>query len=145
MAGKPQEPTDLLVRFSRRITRDSGGCWRWTGQTDKDGYGIVSPYRQNQKKAHRVSFELFEGPIPAGMQIDHLCRVRSCVNPDHLLPVTCHENIVRGDTGTRDARTACPAGHPYDEINTLRNARGHRQCRTCHRERERARRACPRF
>ena len=82
--------------------------------------------------AHRVSYELFRGPIPDGLQIDHLCRIRHCVNPDHLEAVTQRENILRGTSPSAKAaaRDACINGHPYTPENT-KLFRGDRQCRTC--------------
>ena len=80
--------------------------------------------------AHRAAYELFVGPIPSGYEIDHLCRVRDCVNPDHLEAVTRRENLLRGDTfaATHAAKTECPRGHPYDTIT----AQGARRCSICH-------------
>lgn len=84
--------------------------------------------------AHRLAYEAVKGPIPAGLQIDHLCRVRNCVNPDHLEAVTQQENVRRGRVGENTrSKTHCPQGHPYDEANTYRNPAGSRNCRTCHR------------
>lgn len=90
-----------------------------------------------RKVVHRIAYELLVGPIPDGLQLDHLCRVRNCVNPDHLEPVTGQENMRRGYFGTK---THCPNGHAYDEANTyiFSNTRGrHRQCRTCTNQRTR--------
>jgi hypothetical protein len=87
--------------------------------------------------AHRVSYEWAKGPIPDGMELDHLCRNPACVNPDHLEAVTHGANLHRSDsvTGKRSAKTECPRGHPYDEANTYiytdRKGYPHRQCRTC--------------
>lgn len=111
----------------------SGDCWLWTGATETTGYGVT---RWLGRKAlpHRVIWEALVGPIPEDMQIDHLCRVRSCVNPDHLEPVTPKENTRRSVmslySGPRH-RTHCPSGHPYSGKN-VRLYRGRRYCRTCH-------------
>lgn len=79
--------------------------------------------------AHRVAYEEIMGPVPEGLELDHLCRTRSCVNPSHLEPVTHRENMNRGDVATR-RKTHCPKGHPYDEENTgIYN--GYRNCRAC--------------
>ncbi|WP_414630996.1 HNH endonuclease signature motif containing protein [Alcanivorax jadensis] len=85
-------------------------------------------------KAHRFSYETFESPIPEGMQLDHLCRVRNCVNPRHLEPVTNRENVRRG-FAARPAQTHCRSGgHELTEENIYLNPRGHRECRICRRE-----------
>lgn len=115
------------------------GCWLWTGYIDQLDYGQFA-FGGKVKKAHRVSYELHRGPIPLGLEIDHLCRVRCCVNPDHLEAVTRSENIRRG-TGpdllrvSRRARAAtvthCPQGHPYDEANTKWISQYKRACRAC--------------
>jgi hypothetical protein len=96
-----------------------------------------------------VLYELLVGPIPQGFDIDHLCRNRGCVRPDHLEPATRSENLRRGDlhppaAALQAAKTHCPRGHPYDEINTYWNTnggRGHsRVCRACWKARRRERR-----
>ncbi len=105
----------------------SGDCWEWTGAKGRTGYGLVWSERR-VRGAHRVVYEALVGPIPDGMQIDHLCRNRACVNPDHLEAVTRQENIRRG---FRVQKMTCPQGHPYDESNTYRFD-GRRYCRACH-------------
>lgn len=83
--------------------------------------------------AHRFAYELLVRPIPPGLVLDHECRVRHCVRPDHLTPVTNRENILRGVGASARcaAQTHCPAGHPYDEANTYVRPNGHRDCREC--------------
>lgn len=112
------------------------GCWIWTGATS-GGYGHVRLLRE-LKLAHRLSYELIKGPIPEGLELDHLCRVPCCVNPEHLEPVTSVENTKRGKlaevTRARYARiTHCPRGHAYAGEN-LGVANGARYCRQCRRE-----------
>lgn len=85
-----RDPRPLLDRIDRN---GSGGCWIWTGSIDRDGYGYLHDGRRHN--AHRWTYEKFVGPIPDGLEIDHLCRVRPCVNPDHLEPVTRLENNLR--------------------------------------------------
>jgi hypothetical protein len=86
--------------------------------------------------AHRWSYEALVGPIPPGLEIDHLCRVRNCVNPSHLEPVTKAVNILRGESmSARHARqTHCKSGHPFDAENTRMTTDGQRRCRTCDRQ-----------
>lgn len=81
---------------------------------------------------HRYSYERAEGPVPAGLELDHLCRVRSCVNPEHLEPVTHRENMRRGSgwSGRHAQKAMCKSGHPFDEANTYWR-RGGRACRAC--------------
>lgn len=131
----------------------SGDCWEWTG-AKWNGYGKTAVHVANGKTkhwaAHRRAYELLVGPIPDGLQLDHLCRNRACVNPDHLEPVTGSVNVRRGSTipitnARQRGKTHCPAGHPYDETNTGDNGgRSWRRCLACHAARERARHASKR-
>ena len=118
------------------------GCWLWTAGKFINGYGA---FRLGNRTvyAHRFSYEALVGPIPPELQIDHLCRVRRCVNPAHLEPVTCRENTLRGDTSAAHnaAKTECPQGHPYDEENTYLDPKGGRRCRECARQLDERRRA----
>jgi hypothetical protein len=125
---KPSAESSFL-RFMKSVTKGDGpdDCWLWTGRTDKDGYAGFW-FSGTNVRGHRYSYEWFRGPIPTGLQIDHLCRVRNCVNPSHLEPVTCAVNIARGNTGDiNSAKTTCPNNHPYDMIDRD----GARGCRTC--------------
>lgn len=126
-------------RFWLKVNKDAGDCWLWTALKNGSGYGIIT-INKKVRLAHRFAYELLVGPIPDGLQLDHLCRVRHCVNPAHLEPVTCRENLHRGDTwaARNAAKTHCPQGHPYDEKNTLVSG-GLRSCRTCARDRARSR------
>ena len=110
-------------------------CWRWTGKFDRHGYGRHWHTEQGDRRAHRLAYELVRGPIPDGLTIDHLCRNRWCVNPDHLEPVSIQENL-----GRRPKPDHCPHGHEYDERNTHVRANGKRECRTCMADRMRERR-----
>ena len=115
----------------------------WLGATSGgygsfwDGHAIV--------RAHRFAYELLSGPVPEGLELDHLCRTRACVRPDHLEPVTAAENQIRGEgkggLNYASPLTHCPLGHPYDEANTHTTKQGYRQCRTCNRAAVRRHRA----
>jgi hypothetical protein len=120
-----------------------GGCWLWTASLDSHGYGQIGDSGR-LRMAHSVVYELFVGPVPVGLELDHLCRVPACVNPDHLEPVTRHENIMRGvnpdvQRARHAARTHCKRGHEFTPENTYLAPTG-RQCRTCGRERARRKR-----
>lgn len=117
------------------------GCWEWRKSINKAGYGESwDPNARKRVIAHRFSWQIFNGPIPEGLTIDHLCRNRKCVNPDHLEPVTNKENILRG-TGpaAMNARmTHCPKGHPLNGANLMSRCDGRRRCRTCYNAWQRA-------
>lgn len=120
------------------------GCWLWQRRLNHGGYGMTS-FGGRTMGAHRVAYILWIGPIPAGLDLDHLCRVRHCVNPAPLEPVTRAENLRRSTftgPGANAVKTKCVNGHPFTEANTYRpKAAPHRrQCRACKRTREAARR-----
>lgn len=133
--------SDLRARVESKIAIAESGCWEWTGGLGSAGYGRIT-FGGKRDGAHRVSYELYVGPIPAGLEIDHLCRNRKCVNPDHLEPVTRRVNLLRGETiaAKHAIKTHCMRGHLFDATNTIRTERG-RQCKACTRIGERRRRA----
>lgn len=128
----------LLERFMRHVAVQSDGCWLWTGTVNANGYGTISTRRERPcrtSRAHRIAYELLVGSIPDGLELDHKCRVRRCVNPEHLEAVTRKVNVGRGLKGPR---VFCPQGHAYTPDNVLLKKDG-RVCRTCNRERCRER------
>ncbi|MFJ3170616.1 HNH endonuclease signature motif containing protein [Streptomyces roseus] len=133
----------LPARFWAKVAQEQpSGCWIWTAGLSPDGYGKFSSGGR-YVRAHRLAYSTLIGPIPPGLHLDHLCRVRRCVNPAHLEPVTHRENILRGATlpAANAAKTHCPQGHAYDEANTHREPDGRRRCRICQRATKAASRA----
>jgi len=92
---------DDVARLMSHVRVDPSGCWIWTAALDRQGYGFTS-WRGLSRAAHRVSYALLKGPLVEGLEIDHLCRVRPCINPAHLEQVTPQVNVLRRDIG-RDA------------------------------------------
>lgn len=139
----------VFDRFREKYeVRDCGHetpCWVWVAGRDRDGYGRFKPNSQvGTLPAHRVSYELFIGSIPEGLHIDHLCRNPGCVNPTHVEPVTCRENLMRGETyaASAAAQTHCIHGHEFTSENTYyKPPDGNRSCRECLRRRKREFRA----
>lgn len=115
------------------------GCWLWTDALNTNGYGVVwDPAKQKQSKAHRVAYEELVGAIPDELPIDHLCRNRACINPEHLQPVTLGENVRRGVSppAQRARQTHCKNGHELSGYNLRVDPKtGYRQCSICVRER----------
>ena len=129
----------VLERLEAKIERiTETGCWVFTGTSTAGGYGVMW---ENGKRmyAHRASYEEFNGAIPGDLEIDHLCRVTSCVNPAHLEAVTHKENTIRGRQGKwQKKKTYCKHGHEFSEGNTVIRNRGGaicRECRTCRNQR----------
>jgi hypothetical protein len=118
------------------------GCWVWTGRPASNGYGKLG-WGGRTLSAHRVSHELFVGPIPEGLTIDHLCRNKMCVKPKHLEAVTHRENVLRstGVAAVNAAKTHCNRGHEFTAENTGITPGGDRRCRACCRENTARRRA----
>jgi hypothetical protein len=129
-----------LKKLWSRITIDENkGCWNWQGKPDTEGYGEVRISSQLYK-AHVYYYQIFEGVIPEGLELDHLCRNRICVNPKHLEPVTHQVNVLRGKSpqSINALKTHCIHGHILSVENTYESSRNnfkYRQCKICTRER----------
>lgn len=131
----------LLERLEHYIDKTEG-CWFWTGGYSSTGYGAIGVDGKG-RSPHRVLYELMVGPVPEGLDLDHLCRNRKCVNYSHLEPVTRRVNLLRGETtlaAKNAAKTHCLRGHEFTECNTyIGNRKGNkiRECRECKRLRAR--------
>jgi hypothetical protein len=118
-------------RLAAKIDITPDGCWEWTGYRYGNGYAAMG-WLGRQRLLHRLAYEQLVEPIPHGLTLDHLCRVRHCVNPDHLEPVT------QGENTRRAMRSHCKNGHEFTPDNTYVPADGKRYCRECRRQRVRA-------
>jgi len=128
----------LEVRFWRKVEKTET-CWNWCGSTNKvTGYGQIQ-INGRPELVHAVSYKLAGKIIPEGLELDHICRNRVCVNPKHLQPVTHRDNVLRGINicATKAKVTHCPQGHPYDLFNTYHRPDGGRDCKICQQERTR--------
>lgn len=137
----PVEPSKNDGFWARVSPEPNTGCWLWVGRMAWNGYGLFYDCTQKRSfRAHRKAYEIMVGQVPFGLQLDHLCRVRACVNPEHLEPVTLRENLARG-LGTVPAsialvemlksKTHCPNGHLYFPENLLSMEFGIRRCKAC--------------
>lgn len=134
--------------FDKVSPEPMSGCWLWTGTVSNNGYGLLmvrrdipGKWRQRKVLAHRAVYEASRDLIPNGLTLDHLCRNRLCVNPDHLEPVTLVENVMRGMSplAIKARQTHCIHGHELRGVNLYVTRDGRRKCRACHRATERAR------
>lgn len=126
-----------MQQLDRMYSIVDTGCWEWLGARDQKGYGGVSVGRK-RLKAHRYIYEMLKGFIPKGLELDHTCRNRACVNPEHLEPVTHKENMIRAIPFR--IKTHCKHGHEFTEENTYTHY-GRRQCRICNANRTRKHRS----
>ena len=129
-------PVELDLFESKVEPEPMSGCWLWTGRPNSEGYGRMQIDGRRQY-SHRMAYAHWVGPIPEGLEIDHLCRVRSCVNPKHMEPVSRRTNILRGEgpTALHSRQTHCRRGHQLDGFDGRR-----RRCSICELARDRRRR-----
>jgi len=129
------------VRFWSKVNKNGpvqshaphlGNCWLWTGGLHATGYGhFRAVSREPMVSSHQWAYRSMNGPVPDGLELDHLCRVRACVRPEHLEPVTHAENMAR----SRELTTHCPWGHEWTTETTRYNRKGYRYCHACDRQR----------
>lgn len=132
----------LEDRFFAKVEPQEDGCHLWTAAKNNMGYGMFAVSKRDIKLAHRVGYEIANGPIPEGLVLDHLCRVPLCVNPEHLEAVSQAENVRRGNGGRHwREKTHCPQGHEYAGWNLYVPPSGGRYCRACISARNKAMRA----
>lgn len=135
MAKRRRISGSLVTRILGHTDRSSG-CWIWTGHKDRDGYGSITVEKRH-RIAHKVAYEEYVGPVPAGMELDHTCRNRACCNPLHLEPVTHLENVRRGAQTWQG--TTCKRGHELTPENIRVHTNGtKRQCLVCFKASRRA-------
>ena len=115
-----------IERFNNKYQVVPNGCWQWLGVIGRDNYGHLT-VNGKEVAAHRFAYEQFVGMIPPGLQVAHLCKNRSCVNPDHL-------DLIESLGAFNANKTHCPDGHPYDSENTYITPSGKRMCRACRSE-----------
>ncbi len=123
----------LPMRFWDKVKIVASGCWEWQGTLSR-GYGDFYVRQQKTAKAHRLTYNYFKGEIPQGLEIDHLCRNKRCVNPDHLEVVTRSVNTLRGllpQIMRAKRKSHCQRGHPFNKGNIYINPRGRRECIAC--------------
>lgn len=126
---------DPMVRALKKV-KVSGSCWNWIGAVNDRGYAEFQLEKGKKVRAHKFIYENIVGKVEIGLQLDHLCRNPSCVNPFHLEPVTARENTLRGvgPSALNAKKTHCPKGHEYTKENIVKKTDGGRGCRKCRNE-----------
>jgi hypothetical protein len=136
LAERPTPDSYDIDSLMLRVRQEPDGCWTWLGST-RNGYGSVFTgsglVGRRNRMAHRVAYELLVGPVSNDLTLDHLCRNRGCVNPDHLEPVSNRENILRSNSpaAVNARKTHCINGHEFSPENTAVSPNGHRACLKC--------------
>ena len=136
LGDAPPSLESRLPSFWARVSPEpNSGCWLWDGGWHSNGYGAFYD-GQRSGMAHRFAYRCFVGEIPDGLQLDHKCRVRCCVNPDHLQLVTSGQNTMLGfgPTAVNHRKDTCNHGHlltPENVRISMRDGRPRRHCRTC--------------
>lgn len=130
------EDKELRSRFWAKVLFNwETGCFEYTGRTNGHGYCQIN-YKGKNYSVHRLSYLWHGGTLIEGMEIDHLCKNRRCVNPRHLEQVTKYENMRRSDVWTNEKPTHCKHGHEFNDENTHTTKQGKRQCRPCNKRRK---------
>jgi Pyruvate/2-oxoacid:ferredoxin oxidoreductase delta subunit len=109
------------------------GCWFWLGNHSPAGYAMFTAKKGRISGAHRYSYEIHKGPIPVGLEVDHICNMKGCVNPDHLQALTSRQNQMRTNSpiAQNSRKTHCHKGHEFTPENTVKHSGGGRECREC--------------
>lgn len=126
-------PRSVILRLLRHAQFDNTAeCWVWQKGKSRDGYARIQVGRKS-RDAYRVAYEAFVGPVPEGLELDHLCRNRACINPAHLEPVTRRVNVLRGVSivAVNARKTHCASDHPLSGDNLYIRPDGGRACRRC--------------
>lgn len=125
----------IIDEFRARVVVDlETGCWEWVGNKVTQGYGRFNIKPKVVVKAHRLSYVMYNGPIPNGLDLHHICNNPSCVNPSHLIPLSRGEHIktMNRDPGKHNRiKTHCKQGHEFNIVNTYVTSKGRRSCRAC--------------